>query len=217
MTYQVNEIFSSIQGEGFWSGTPATFIRLQGCNVGCEWCDTKYTWGKGGKKMTIERIMQDVEPGLAVITGGEPMLHNLDELILALHAANCYTQIETSGAAWYKGIERVRWITWSPKPNLKWSACDEMFRMCREIKFVVDDELKASTVQDVWLKACELRYGRHSFKPYITLMPEGTPPSRASMDKALAIMRVLREYWGGADSVGLWRITDRLQFRLGVK
>ena len=114
-TYQVNEIFNSVQGEGILVGTPATFIRLQGCTVGCKWCDTKYTWAKGGTGMKSEDIVNSVVGMHAIITGGEPTMYDLDGLIVPLHAQKKFVQLETSGQNGIKGNVAPDWITWSPK------------------------------------------------------------------------------------------------------
>src|SRR5215212_556887 len=97
----VMEHFYTIQGEGYHQGKAAYFIRLGGCDVGCVWCDVKESWEASKHPLqTIDEIVTGASawPGrLAVITGGEPLMHNLDELTNALHAAGFETNIETSG------------------------------------------------------------------------------------------------------------------------
>jgi organic radical activating enzyme len=77
-TYRVSEIFRSLQGEGPSAGTPAHFVRLQGCGVGCHWCDTKYSWdAAGGRVLSADRLWSEAlglgEASLLVVTGGEPL------------------------------------------------------------------------------------------------------------------------------------------------
>jgi len=171
--YPVNEIFHSIQGEGRFMGTPATFIRLQGCPVGCSWCDTKDSWSKDGKKMSAEQISCEVRYPFVVITGGEPVMHNLDRLIRRLRLDHkCFLQLETCGAFLYKGIRRADFVTVSPKANVD-------FRVVippDELKFVVDDLLTEGVV-----RALMDRYPR----TYIaSFMPEGSPPTKESRKRA---------------------------------
>lgn len=113
----VMESFYTIQGEGFHQGKAAYFIRLGGCDVGCFWCDVKESWDATKHPLTpIDKIVEEAAayPGkLAVITGGEPLMHNLDELTLALRLAGFSTNIETSGAYSLSGI--WDWICLSPK------------------------------------------------------------------------------------------------------
>jgi len=98
---KVYEIFPSIQGEGLHIGTPAVFIRLVGCNLNCIWCDTKYA-RTGGKEMTEEGILEcleELDEGLrfVVITGGEPLIQDIEKLVYML-ASHAYTvHIETNG------------------------------------------------------------------------------------------------------------------------
>ena len=78
---RVSECFLSIQGEGPSAGMPAHFVRLQGCDVGCHWCDSKYTWGvSGGRESTVDDILDEVralgKAPLLVVTGGEPLQHD---------------------------------------------------------------------------------------------------------------------------------------------
>lgn len=111
------EAFYTIQGEGFYSGKAAYFIRLGGCDVGCHWCDVKDSWDVSKfPHISIDNIVKEAEKfpaRLAVITGGEPLMHNLDALCEALHAKGFQTNIETSGA--YPVSGQWDWICLSPK------------------------------------------------------------------------------------------------------
>lgn len=111
------EAFYTIQGEGFHQGKAAYFIRLGGCDVGCVWCDVKESWDAEQHPLqTVDDMVSAAlaYPGrLAVITGGEPFMHNLDALTNALHAAGFETNIETSGAHPVSGS--WDWICLSPK------------------------------------------------------------------------------------------------------
>lgn len=113
----VMEAFYTIQGEGFHQGKAAWFIRLGGCDVGCVWCDVKESWdaSKHPLKSIYEITSAATEyPGrLAIITGGEPLMHNLDELTTALKRSGFQTNIETSGAWPLSGT--WDWICLSPK------------------------------------------------------------------------------------------------------
>ncbi|NIP23093.1 MAG: radical SAM protein [Phycisphaerae bacterium] len=106
---RVNEIFYSLQGEGFLTGAPSVFIRLSGCPLYCRWCDTKYAWDQtAGAHYSIEKIEQIVQqwPSKSVvITGGEPMI-NSDLILLAqtLKASGKHITIETAGIAFISDI-----------------------------------------------------------------------------------------------------------------
>lgn len=113
----VMEHFYTLQGEGFHQGRAAYFIRLGGCDVGCVWCDVKDSWDAGKHPLLkIEDLISTVKQTaaeLVVITGGEPLMHNLDELTTALQVAGFQTNIETSGAHPLSG--HWDWICLSPK------------------------------------------------------------------------------------------------------
>lgn len=111
------EEFYTIQGEGFHSGKAAYFIRLGGCDVGCHWCDVKESWDAELHPLTsADQIVENAEkyPGKAVvITGGEPLIYNLDYLTAELQKRGIKTFIETSGA--YPLSGSWDWICLSPK------------------------------------------------------------------------------------------------------
>ena len=100
----INEIFYSLQGEGFLAGVPGVFVRLAGCPLRCRWCDTKYAWDQtAGAEYTIERIIRTVlhhKTRFVVITGGEPMINTeLPQLVRELKKADKHITIETAGIA----------------------------------------------------------------------------------------------------------------------
>lgn len=111
------EQFYTVQGEGFHQGKAAYFIRLAGCDVGCHWCDVKESWNVNEHGLQrIEDIVAEAikHPSeIIVITGGEPLMHNLDELCEKLQTAGKQTHIETSGAHPLSGS--WDWICLSPK------------------------------------------------------------------------------------------------------
>jgi 7-carboxy-7-deazaguanine synthase len=136
-TLPVMEAFYTLQGEGFYQGQAAYFIRLGGCDVGCFWCDVKESWDASAHpQMRIEEIVAGAAtyPGrIAVITGGEPLLHNLDELTHELHQAGFQTNIETSGSSPMSG--QWDWICLSPK---KFKApLPENVRLANELKVII--------------------------------------------------------------------------------
>ena len=111
------ESFYTIQGEGFYQGRAAYFIRLGGCDVGCVWCDVKDSWDAHKHPLiTVEKLVTEVQKTaakLVVITGGEPLMHNLGLLTQKLQQAGLETNIETSGSSPLSGS--WDWICLSPK------------------------------------------------------------------------------------------------------
>lgn len=133
----VMEAFYTLQGEGAHQGRAAYFIRLGGCDVGCVWCDVKESWDASKHPViAIEDIVAKASayPGrLAVITGGEPLLHNLDLLTEALHKQGFETNMETSGSSPISG--HWDWICFSPK---KFKApLTEVIEKANELKVVI--------------------------------------------------------------------------------
>jgi len=137
MTYPVMEQFYTIQGEGAHQGKAAYFIRLAGCDVGCVWCDVKESWDADKyPRLTSDMLVAEAlkyPARIAVITGGEPLMHDLTELTQALQAAGFATHLETSGAWPLSGT--WDWITFSPK---KFKApLPDVAHAAHELKVVV--------------------------------------------------------------------------------
>ncbi|MBX9735014.1 MAG: 7-carboxy-7-deazaguanine synthase QueE [Chitinophagaceae bacterium] len=131
------EAFYTLQGEGFHQGRAAYFIRLGGCDVGCFWCDVKDSWdATKHPQQSVDHILNEAKkfPGrLAVITGGEPLLHDLTDLTNGLHELGFETNIETSGSSPLSG--NWDWICLSPK---KFKApLSEIIPLANELKVIV--------------------------------------------------------------------------------
>ena len=148
------EDFYTIQGEGFHSGKPAYFIRLGGCDVGCSWCDAKYTWNPRNHTLvptdTIVGRAASFEAQAIVITGGEPLLYPLDYLTGELHRRGLEIFLETSGSHPLSG--RFDWICLSPKR--KQPPLDEAFAAAHELKVIVETEEDFE-----WAEQCAARVG----------------------------------------------------------
>ena len=110
---KINEIFYSLQGEGFHTGTPAVFVRFSGCNLKCGFCDTQH---EEGRMMSDDEIVSEVckyPCRMVILTGGEPGLWIDGKLTAALHAVGKYIAIETNGTCVLP--EDIDWVTCSPK------------------------------------------------------------------------------------------------------
>lgn len=159
LSLPIMEAFYTIQGEGYHSGKAAYFIRLAGCDVGCHWCDVKESWDLGRwPSLPVDEIVETAARNparLAVITGGEPLMHNLDALCERLQAQGFKTNIETSGAYPLSGI--WDWICVSPK---KFKApLPELIAEAHELKVIVynrSDFKWAASFEEQVPKGCKL-------------------------------------------------------------
>lgn len=115
--FPVMEYFYSIQGEGVYTGQPAFFVRLGGCDVGCVWCDVKDSWDADKhRKKSIDFLLAEAKKypsRILILTGGEPAMYDLTEITKAFKAEGFRVHIETSGA--YELIGDFDWVTFSPK------------------------------------------------------------------------------------------------------
>ena len=158
MKYKVNEIFLSLQGEGFWTGTPMVFLRLSGCNLACHFCDTDFKAFKEMEADAIVSTMTDLagECHRACITGGEPLLQLESGLIEALHKAGFKIHLETNGTI--EAPEGIDWITVSPKAELKLTKASEL-----KLVFQKPDEahiecFRSYNCQNLFLQPCDTGY-----------------------------------------------------------
>lgn len=135
--YPIMEHFYTIQGEGAHTGRASYFIRTAGCDVNCWWCDVKDSWEEEGHpKLTVQELVdaaKDSGAPFVVITGGEPLLHDLLPLTLGLKSEGLKVHIETSGSSPLSG--QLDWITLSPKRFKK--PTPEVFDYVDELKVVV--------------------------------------------------------------------------------
>ncbi|MBR2007172.1 MAG: 7-carboxy-7-deazaguanine synthase QueE [Alistipes sp.] len=134
------EDFYTIQGEGFHAGKPAYFIRLGGCDVGCRWCDAKYTWNPRvfppvDVDVVVERAKQCAAQAI-VITGGEPLLYPLGVLTSGLRDAGLEIFLETSGTHPFSG--EFDWVCLSPKRQMPPLA--EAYGRAHELKVIIQSE-----------------------------------------------------------------------------
>jgi len=133
------EEFHTIQGEGYHAGEAAWFIRLGGCDVGCSWCDSRFSWDPDIHPLveTGEIIEHAVNSGTksVVVTGGEPLMWNLDNLCEGLKKRGISTYIETSGS--YPLSGQWDWICLSPKKNMP--PVGNICLMADELKVIIED------------------------------------------------------------------------------
>jgi len=162
-TLKISEIFYSIQGEGLRQGEPTLFVRLSGCNLKCDFCDTKYAW-VSGREMSVSQIMEKVRkihhrsPAKWVcLTGGEPLLQKVEELVRSLKDEGFRIQVETN-ATLYRPIA-VDWYTISPKPP-EYLYQPEYRKKAKEVKIVVTRGLELGVLQKL----------RQEFPPKIPLL-----------------------------------------------
>jgi 7-carboxy-7-deazaguanine synthase len=172
--YKINELFETIQGEGSFTGQPSIFIRLQGCPVGCSWCDTKHTWEielsdevsqntmlakeqetSQWAAMTVDQILalvkeKSFQAKHIVITGGEPCMVDLTPLCEAFELREYSTQVETSGT-FYISVSNKCWVTVSPKINMRggYTILNSAMIRANEIKHPVATEHHVSELKEL--------------------------------------------------------------------
>ena len=182
LTGRIAEVFLSIQGEGPTAGMPTVFIRLQGCSVGCAWCDTKYSWDPAaGREVALEDLIEEASAfscRRCVITGGEPLESSLFlPLVRALKAGSFTLEVETSGTLPPPAVPVDQWnvsvkLACSGVPETRRinpEAIREFLRLGAWWKFVVVD---AADVAEVLRLAERFAIPRER----ILLMPQGVRP-----------------------------------------
>jgi 7-carboxy-7-deazaguanine synthase len=180
-TLPVVETFHSLQGEGLHTGRSAFFVRLAGCDVGCSWCDTKHSWPEAAHPhRSVAELVAEAgrarEQGAAfvVLTGGEPLQHDLGPLCAALVATGLPLHLETSGAHPLSG--RFDWLTLSPKRHRPPS--DALLAVCDELKVVVQEPADLAFAEAMAARAGELRreQGAAAAAPALLLQPAWGEP-----------------------------------------
>ena len=135
----VVEEFYSLQGEGFHTGKAAYFIRIGGCDIGCKWCDSAFTWDASLHPETeVDKIVENASHCKAhavVVTGGEPLMWNLNYLCSSLKEKKIETFLETSGAYPLTGL--WDWICLSPKKQMP--PLPDIYKLANELKVIVSD------------------------------------------------------------------------------
>ena len=163
----VVEKFHSLQGEGFHSGKSAFFIRLAGCEVGCPWCDTKNSWdSKEYPLLSIDALVSEIKKvrlkgaSFLVLTGGEPLQHNLDYFCNVIREKTFTKQknaikihIETSGVNDFSGM--YDWITLSPKRHKP--PKDYFLKKCNEIKIIINNKDDIQFAKDIKKKVLGIK------------------------------------------------------------
>lgn len=186
----LSEIYETIQGEGLLVGTPSLFIRVQGCNLRCPWCDQPESLDfRGGSEFPLESVIERARSSPfrhAVITGGEPFTEpNLGKLVKALLKEGFTVQIETNGTLWNEELEDVAekiHITCSPKGVADFFVHPKILKFAKELKFVVDEGLS----EEVLLLE---RFREFLKKGLVVLQPESN--REEMIQKAFSIQRSL--------------------------
>ena len=172
----VVEKFHSLQGEGFHCGKSAFFIRLAGCEVGCPWCDTKHSWdSKKYPLISIEALLSEIKEArlkgasFIVLTGGEPLQHNLDELCEIIKNRTETTKlnpvkihIETSGVNDFSGF--FDWITLSPKRHNP--PQDFFLEKCNEVKIIINDTNDIEFARNIKNKIFDIKNQNNNEKKF---------------------------------------------------
>ena len=133
----IKETFLSIQGEGYYAGCLSFFIRTQGCDIGCHWCDEPNSWSLNkGVNMTASDLLSElngIKTNIVIFTGGEPLMHDLTDLVDSFSHQGYQMHLETSGA--YQLSGKWDWITLSPK-KIK-HPLPEIYPVASELKVVI--------------------------------------------------------------------------------
>ena len=204
-TLKIIEIFPSIQGEGLRQGEATLFCRLSGCNLRCSFCDTKYAW-EGGKNYLISEVLEKIRKiscrfpaSWVCLTGGEPLLQDIEELVRGLKTENFKVQIETN-ATRYCSLP-VDWYTISPKPG-KYFYQPEYREKAKEVKIILTKELKFEHIQRL----------REEFPPDVPLLLQ--PQSGKKWSVALGFEFIKKALKVDLDNI---RLSAQLHFIWGLR
>ena len=178
---KINEIFYSLQGEGLRMGEPTVFIRLSGCNLECDFCDTKYAWEEG-RDMSADQVRERVNKirrrhpcHWLCLTGGEPLIQDVRPLVRKLKRDGWKIQVETN-ATHYQNLP-VDWFTVSPKPQ-EYIFQSEFRKKAKEVKLVICRELELKTIKKL----------RKMFPENIPLLLQAQSNTRWSLKRGVKLL-----------------------------
>jgi len=203
---RVSEIFRSLQGEGPSTGAPASFVRLQGCTIGCKWCDTRYTWDASrGREVPLPSLLDELESlgprDLLVITGGEPLqVLGFEELLDSACGNWPRVEVETSGVGGPPMSRPNLFWNWSPKLPGVTPLWEETWAHSRQ--WMAEPRSIAKIVVGEGDDAEAARLARSLPRDRVWLMPEGVTPE-ALKKRALALAELCKREG--------WRMSPRLQ------
>jgi 7-carboxy-7-deazaguanine synthase len=226
LTLRVLEIFDSIQGEGHWTGTPMTFVRLAGCNapglgLACaQWCDTRDSWrSEDGYDLAVGEVILQVSLPHLCITGGEPLLQTdgVSRLAGEARGLGMHVHVETNGTvgppkpgSWAPDGRAFDWAVVSPKPP-DYAIAPGWTGLVDELKFIVDDHLTAAMAERVAAAHPEAVV---SIQPMWGTRVGGgrsvggvSEPSRWSTERAMALVMDHPE----------WRLSLQMHKYLGIR
>ncbi len=191
---KIAEIFPSIQGEGIRQGQATLFIRLSGCNLKCSFCDTKYAWKEGREHSTaqvlekVKKMRHGFPAKWVCLTGGEPLLQDLAELVKGLKKEGFKVQVETN-ARIYRHLS-VDWYTISPKPE-KYFYKPEYRKKAKEVKVIVTKNLDFESI----------RHLRKEFPERTPLLLQPQSNRKWSMNLGMKLLRLALK--GGLKNIRL--------------
>lgn len=203
---KINEIFHSIQGEGVYSGIPMVFVRLSGCNLRCNWCDTKYAYSEG-EEFSIEEIVEQIQKfpiKKVCITGGEPMLQeDTPALIKKLIELDYSIYLETNGSISLEQLQQSEGIKISidikcpsSGENNKMDYSNlELLRAGDQLKFIIADEVDYNYAKEIVAKCSSTRPFEVIFTP-VTWPDDTNDDNKSEFNLQKLADRVLNDALG---------------------
>ena len=192
---KVNEIFYSLQGEGYHSGTPAVFVRFSGCNLQCPFCDTQHSSGTEMTEDDIAAAVGGYPARMVVVTGGEPALQLTSSLVDKLHLLGKYVAVETNGTR--RLPENVDWITLSPKDMWLGENARPVLARADELKLLFEEGLPVEDYENILVA--------HRF-----LQPVDTDDQRQNDANKNAAIAYIKQH-------PQWRLSLQIHKRLGIR
>ena len=192
---KINEIFYSLQGEGYHSGTPAVFVRFSGCNLQCPFCDTQHSSGTEMTEDDIAAAVGGYPARMVVVTGGEPALQLTSSLVDKLHLLGKYVAVETNGTR--RLPENVDWITLSPKDMWLGENARPVLARADELKLLFEEGLPVEDYENILVA--------HRF-----LQPVDTDDQRQNDANKNAAIAYIKQH-------PQWRLSLQIHKLLGIR